>query len=508
MEKACSETHPLTLTAIANRLDLRGNPSYKATIFNAGETRFVFSLLDLKTTPINNTTKPPSHINNDFNNQDFNDWEGFNVIFEYGNIQTHFCDLQAFAQRWVDLSAMNIGSATYNDELADITSTVTALNAVPSKTNGSALNRIRTNEKIFDRVIGKNNAAWAGADWELRQFELNSLSKKLELEPVSNTPKMGTNAAENIGLASNYDPTETTPLISWIYSGNNVNRIIFENHEIPKALCAVTAKLSEEIVQYWDLPYIELPSTIYNSSTYNPNAPGQLIIDKKYKDMRHSLSLNTCQGCHAGDTKGAFTQIHPRGYQQPATYWNNLPDLTDNVIDDRFYTHQTYGYGPSMINLFGNVGLTDDANNPENHFDAAANVNEQEFSGYKNHYQVVSAFLTGRRYANGDWQDDEYVITNEDPNNIGNMEDYTIKGNFFAYDPSNLYGNGFPQNHDKKWGFNALQRRKEDLCKLINLNCNNPFNLSTDNINVDLSFSHTIASILHIGFVPLPKGGH
>ncbi len=51
----------------------------------------------------------------------------------------------------------------------------------------------------------------------------------------------------------------------------------------------------------------------------------------------------------------------------------------------------------------------------------------------------------------------------------------------------------FPQIHDKKWGFNDLQRRQIDLCTFIQGGCGSPKLLSTLN---------------SIAFIPLPLQGH
>ncbi len=51
----------------------------------------------------------------------------------------------------------------------------------------------------------------------------------------------------------------------------------------------------------------------------------------------------------------------------------------------------------------------------------------------------------------------------------------------------------FPQIHDKKWGFNDLQRRQIDLCTFIQGGCGSPKLLFTLN---------------SIAFIPLPLQGH
>ena len=104
--------------AIVNRLDTRGNSGYTGSISNAGETRFIYTLID----PTNG--KPPVHDNitgfYDVNGGPIIiatgagagaiDWVGMNVILEYGNPINKICDVQKFAKQWYDLSQYDLNN--------------------------------------------------------------------------------------------------------------------------------------------------------------------------------------------------------------------------------------------------------------------------------------------------------------------------------------------------------------------------------------------------------------
>lgn len=148
---------PFKLTAIVNRLDLRGNTGY--SVNNAGEGRFVFETL-------NSTCDPTS----------------FTVIFEYG-VPIHKCrPLRNYAKKWYDLKDLALGSPDYNKALQAITDVFASANAAPLEPNGSAINQVRTNE-----------IALAGP-WELREFRVDSATNMLLETTVTNEPAKKFNA--------------------------------------------------------------------------------------------------------------------------------------------------------------------------------------------------------------------------------------------------------------------------------------------------------------------------
>lgn len=232
---------PFKLTAIVNRLDLRGNSSYAQSVTNAGETRFIFTLESVYDDGKHSTggkydfwgSHPAQNSDQDggISIPNYLDWLGMNVIFEYGNVQTTRCDVKDFATQWYNLSNYSFPSSALNTALASITNTVTALNAATGKPNGSAINRIRTNERIFFETIG-NTSSWNNSNWEFRQFEINASSHLLKLVPLTNTPNDTANYSEtlindNTSLHFYHDWATTDKvdnLLDWVFY-SNVNKL-------------------------------------------------------------------------------------------------------------------------------------------------------------------------------------------------------------------------------------------------------------------------------------------
>jgi len=524
---------PFKLMAIVNRLDIRGNSAYNGKINNAGETRFIYTLID----PV--TGFPPKHFCIGSTSGGL-DWVGMNVILEFGNPFDNVCDARLFAQQWYDLSAYTLGSDAYNEHLQAITDQVTDANAGGSKNfNKSAINQIRTNEKIFAGVncfYGTGLGEWELADWELRQFELNSDQDVfLHQAVLTNTPvddRQNTGATafsyndavnlQDISSNSVYSTenyTNHNDILSWIYGpyGTSINRIRTRmgNHNLPEPFLAGRARIYKELAHYFGFDWTTSPFTQPSGFSTSNNTPDILA-----KEIRHQVSLNSCQGCHAGDTKTNFTQMMPRGYGEPANYWDPTPSyvlstenhsgLTDETIDNRFGFNDPVSANPKTIS---NAGTTYDAftSNDEPNLEYADKIENKSC-------QIVSPFITGRFYSTqttNSWQDDEF---NDNPlqypheGYLGLADDHTNKsdefmhGLYYVNDPSNEslintitggLGGNFPQLHKKRWGFNDLQRRQDDLCRFLKTNCNGSIH--------QLAVFDILQSI---GLIAFPLGGH
>lgn len=483
---------PFKLTAIVNRLDLLANTAYSANIKNAGETRFVFTLINLYSysNSVEGGTQiagmPPKGFNGvdpqlgqGIDCQELLDWSGMNVIIEYGNPMIKPCDIQNFAREWQNLSTLQLRSVAYRDALQHITDQVTRPNSAPNKTNGSALNQIRTNERIF--AISQcafqtgGVALWENSDWELSQFKLSPITKYLVPVPVSNTPwnfsnspYLQLNTPGNGGTTNLQTLQGSVALTDWAML--NIDRVYLGNHELPSSYSissltdvfklAGTALVDAEKMHFWDLNWGYVPPNITN------NYSGTIL-----QDVRHQLSLNTCQGCHSGETKTIFTMVRPVGFGQSANYWGDVPNGTDGNfevdygrIDSRFVSTN----GRSNIN--GTIEPTNTMSNaPQN-------------------LQRVSAFLTGRNYSGaGNWEDD----------NLTDSNDNNLNGNFWIYDPIDYYEVNIDKTEpgkDRLLKFNDLHRRKEFLCKLLSTPCKGGY--------------YVLKVMNTTSFQPLPLGGH
>jgi hypothetical protein len=228
--------------------------------------------------------------------------------------------------------------------------------------------------------------------------------------------------------------------------------------------------------------------------------------------IRYQISLNTCQGCHSGENKTNFTHVYPRGFGEEANYWDATPSVVNinlyqgvspfnpfaNSIDDRFEVS-----GPTSPTLLANSGTTYQTYGGASH---EKNLNFTEKT--KNTVnQVVSPFLTGRKYSDkiaNNWQDDRLNDVSELTlvNNVLADVDKSLIGLFYVNDPSNEssasgfsggIGGPFPQIHTQQWGYNDLQRRQEDLCLFLSQSCTGP----------------TIIHVMqHIFLIPLPLHSH
>lgn len=345
---------PFKLMAIVNRIDLRENIGYSNSgqAFNSGETRFIYTLI----APINITGSsggalagyPPEGVHGEVDGSI--DWKGMNVIFEYGNPQANRCQLRNFAQQWLDLSAYELGSEDYNAALEAITHAVIDAGAAPGKPNGSALNQLRTNEKIFFPSLDGNKnqpgvfASWEKADWQLSEFKLDATSHLLKPVPVANVPEPLTNTSGFLHLvdpssAAFFQPIspKVTALLDWTFKNklkinNGVHNL---SADVPYSYGgntftqAAVADIRAEQLHYWDFSWDD--TTAYYLPI--PYSDPSRIFEK---NVRQQLSLNTCQGCHAAETKTEFTMIRPVGYGQSQDYWSAVPAYDYAPIDTRF----------------------------------------------------------------------------------------------------------------------------------------------------------------------------
>jgi hypothetical protein len=249
---------PFRLLAIVNRVDLRQNAVYGGG--SAGEGRFVFGAVDL-----HNNCAPLQ----------------FTVIFEYGVPKKGCFAVRDWGKQWLNLQSLVLGSPAYNAALQAITDQFAAAGANPMKLpNMSALNQLRTNEIAL------------AAPWELREFQLNRpgpAAGLLDQVTVKQTPRLGFNHTD---VLANYVNT-------------NAADILLSHHTVPDEFPVpgvpfLAADGPTPGGLFWDGPAVP---------------PGPDIVPA---DARHMFSLNTCNGCHAGETATAFTHIHPAPFGVPA----------------------------------------------------------------------------------------------------------------------------------------------------------------------------------------------
>lgn len=244
---------PMRLLAIAHRLDLVDLAKGKV-----GEGRFVFGVL---------ARDGGSLL--------------FTVIFEYLLAGSSEADQRDWAFAVHALQSAPFPSEAYNVALERLTNRYTARGAAPSRPNGSALIRVRTNE----------NALGRDGQWEMREFRPSRETGLLEPAPLEQTPDVSFNGS--------------TALTAFIEA--NQASILRETHEIPATLDGRPFQAGALInkLDYW-------------RSTGLAN-----------EQLRHKFSLNTCDGCHGGETSTSFFQVFPRSPGSPSQLSSFLTGATE-----------------------------------------------------------------------------------------------------------------------------------------------------------------------------------
>jgi hypothetical protein len=290
---------PFKLTAIVNRGDLRGNGGYPGSggpgrKINHGETRFIFSAINIL------KDKCGLPIGDEC-------FEGFNVIFEFGNINFD-CN---FAMQWINLSkpGLILGSEPYNEMLEKITRTVTDPNAAPDKPNGSAINQVRTNE------IALTNTADLPFDdrsprWQFREFKIQTMVGGLLDEVTLNNQPQGQYNAVDGG----------NPFVMADWVNTNSAGILGGTASVPDTHLGFDFKAGK--INYQSVSQFSAPGY------WDGDASAPIIDDQ----TRHQFSLNTCDGCHSqGETGTIFTHANTVGLGTQMRYVGIMDYVTDGV---------------------------------------------------------------------------------------------------------------------------------------------------------------------------------
>lgn len=190
----------------------------------------------------------------------------FTVILEYGVPRSGCSKIHTWAEKWHHLGSIVLGNPAFNKALQDITDVFAGPNANPVKPNGSALDQLRTNEILM------------AFPWELREFHLDPASHEFIEAPVKQTPE----------LTFNFTSTLTN------YINSNQAAILAGNFVVPTDFPAGSPFLGG------------------NAPNPPPAVFWQGNLAPVSNDARQQLSLNTCNGCHGGETVTPFLQIHPR----------------------------------------------------------------------------------------------------------------------------------------------------------------------------------------------------
>jgi len=268
---------PFKLLAIVNRFDLRNGGVHGLPESPVGEGRYVFGLI----------------------NSGCTEALKMGVIFEFGvnRPKRATCDeKKQWAQQWIALKDLTIGSSEYNKALQRITDQYTLCGTDPNRPNQSSLDQIRTNEQVL-------SSANPGI-WEMREFVLDpGGSGFIKQNTVAQNPADKYNARL---INANVQRMAA-------YVNQNAETIKNDSFTVP--------------LTWQDLPFLgggtELtapptgkPPVVFHWNGTDSTSRSTYISNSV---ARFNFSLNTCWGCHGGETQTGFTHVDPVFYGTEAT---------------------------------------------------------------------------------------------------------------------------------------------------------------------------------------------
>jgi len=192
----------------------------------------------------------------------------FTIIFEYELPIKDSTDVFKWASKWHELGEHASFDSSFVSELIEVTEKFVVQDTSLDKSNHNAINQIRTNEIAI------------GNPWELREFNLD----------------------EETGLLK-----EVTRKMTPDFSLNNTARL------------ARFVKAHEEVVR--DETF-KIDSLFEGEPFLGGDCPTPFSfkwqIPNVDEQLRRNLSIQTCNGCHSGETNTFFTHIKPRSLSEEA----------------------------------------------------------------------------------------------------------------------------------------------------------------------------------------------
>lgn len=292
---------PFRLLSIVYRPDLGvSSPMLAPQKNSAGQLRFVFGMMQIRDT------------NHDGDALDFFDVcrsVEASVIFEYVVPFNGCHETKGWANDILRLSDPSLPTARYLDQLEGLTEKVVRSGAAPDKPLKSALGQIRTNEIAFSKV------------WQMREFILPEAGDRLVQTTVKENPRQHDRAllftnssAAQTPFPHNLDKSEV--LFDEVQS--NINQILRGRYTMPEFSSAGQPLLGgiatvKSPFHRWDHPALR---------------------SEEQLKARFNISINTCSGCHTGETSTLFYHIFPskpgtRPHYSP--YLDNSPHRTSFI---------------------------------------------------------------------------------------------------------------------------------------------------------------------------------
>ena len=347
---------PFRLLAIVNRIDLGNIAAYGNSNPNKpGEIRFVFGLLKMNSAG--------SCIGNGI----AGGIDQMTVIFEYSDATNSCSSSKALANDWLDLDAgvingsAPLGSPAYLTALQTITDTVTVQGA-------NKLNQLRTNDFAFD---GQDELM---EPWQLREFVIGNPSPDLVPTTIKQTPQFslyrnafGPNAAVLADYVVNAADDPAGELLCDAHSVPLQYEDPFNPGTMLDFLGSHTDYASNTS---WPVNFNGTVIPASFPSCYSPSYiagtdAGLSPATVMQIEMRHKLSINACDDCHADETDTFFPHINPvsrglSGFMTGTIVNDPTPSPIQREFNDLARRNQALssiagsfcGFGPSVLNSF------------------------------------------------------------------------------------------------------------------------------------------------------------
>lgn len=291
---------PFRLQAIIYRPDLAKSSPYGGGGNNGGELRFVFGLMEVR------------DANNDGDATDPGDTcasREMSVIFEYGVPLSTCSAIKNWANQWVALSPLLPGTPAFGAALEALTQAVVVHGAAPAKPNQNALNQLRTNEIDLTGI------------WQFREFVIAAGSGPLGQTTVKNNPREHQAAFTSVAGVTPA-PIDLNGTLSFRNElVTNLPSILAGTYKVPEISAGAPflgGASSYNFGTFWDHPLLATPNEL---------------------EARFRVSLNTCSGCHTGETSTAFYHVRPTGPGSPPMLSSFLTVNPLNVVDNRGIPH-------------------------------------------------------------------------------------------------------------------------------------------------------------------------
>jgi hypothetical protein len=321
---------PFRLLAIVNRFDLRKNIMFGSGY--AGELRFVYGVLN-QWDPIKETgggcasMDVPGARETGAREGGDDVRKPHTVILEYGVFRGDQNGVLDWAKKWHALSQLpwdGPGLSQYLTDLEAITDSVVRRNAAPTRKNGSALLRIRTNESPDNAI------------WDLREFEwqtatcrpANSTACLLKASTVKQTPAGFVNDSFNLGRW--FSANRSFILERDFFDGRrNVPNLFPSNSGYVNPLTFSGARAVVDTT-FGSAPQDGL-SFAGHWKIRNMQQTAENI------QARHLLSLGTCNGCHGvRETGTSFAHVQARHRNEPSVLSTFLTGYDPNTSEPVF----------------------------------------------------------------------------------------------------------------------------------------------------------------------------